>query len=169
MLSPWRLTTARLVLTPVAPADLSDISALKADPRAFAQMLGGVRSRQRSAEEMAEDIQFWGANGFGIWAVRARAGNPLMGITGLMQRPDGRGVALRFAFWPQARGIGLATEAAYAALVYAHGTAGLQKVIAVAREENFASRMVIGAIGMSEVDRFVRDGVVCLVYQSTYG
>jgi RimJ/RimL family protein N-acetyltransferase len=168
MLSPWRLATARLILTPVAPADLPEISNLKADPRAFAQMLGGVRSRLRAAEEMAEDIRCWGAHGYGMWSVRARAGNAFMGITGLMQRQDGRGVALRFALWPQARGTGLATEAASAALVYAHETARLPKVIAVAREDNFASRMIIGAIGMTEMDRFTRDGVLRLVYQSTW-
>jgi RimJ/RimL family protein N-acetyltransferase len=166
MLSPWRLATARLILTPVAPADLREISALKADPRAFAQMLGGVRSRQDAAEELAADIRCWGANGFGMWSVRARAGNAFMGITGLMHRPDGRGVALRFALWPQARGVGLASEAASAALVYAHEVAGLQKIIAIAREDNFSSRMVIGAIGMTEVDRYVQDGVTRLVYQS---
>jgi RimJ/RimL family protein N-acetyltransferase len=167
MLSPWRLATARLILTPVAAADLRDISSLKADPRAFAPMLGGVRSKLRSAEELAEDIQFWGAHGFGMWAVRARAGNAFMGIAGLLDREDGRGIALRFALWPQARGIGLATEAAGAALVYAHQTAGLAEVVAVAREDNYASRMVIGAIGMTEVDRFMRDGALRLVYQST--
>jgi RimJ/RimL family protein N-acetyltransferase len=166
MLSPWRLATARLILTPVGPADLRDISSLKADPRAFAPMLGGVRSKLRSAEELAADIQFWGAHGFGMWAVRARAGNAFMGIAGLLDREDGRGIALRFALWPQARGIGLASEAAGAALVYAHETAGLAKVIAIAREDNYASRMVIGAIGMTEVDRFMRDGALRLVYQS---
>jgi RimJ/RimL family protein N-acetyltransferase len=166
MISPWRLATARLILTPVAPADLRDLTALKADPRAFAQMLDGVRGRQRTAEELAEDISFWGANGYGMWSVRARAGGAFVGITGLMQRPDGRGTALRFAFWPQARGVGLATEAAGAALVYAHETALLPRVVAVAREDNFASRMVIGAIGMTEIDRFVRDGILRIVYQS---
>jgi RimJ/RimL family protein N-acetyltransferase len=52
------------------------------------------------------------------------------------------------------------------ALTYAHGVAGLSKVIAVAREDNFASRMVLGSIGMAEVDRFTRDGIIRLVYQS---
>jgi RimJ/RimL family protein N-acetyltransferase len=85
----------------------------------------------------------------------------------LLDREDGRGIALRFALWPQARGIGLASEAAGAALVYAHETAGLAKVVAIAREDNYASRMVIGAIGMTEVDRFMRDGALRLVYQST--
>jgi RimJ/RimL family protein N-acetyltransferase len=168
MLSPWRLATARLNLTPVAPADLRDISALKADPRAFAPMLGGVRSRLQSAEELAEDIRFWGENGFGMWSVRARAGNAFMGIAGLMQRPDGRGIALRFALWPSARGVGLASEAAGAALRYAHEIAGLGQVIAIAREDNFSSRMVIGAIGMTEIDRFNADGATRLIYQSQW-
>jgi RimJ/RimL family protein N-acetyltransferase len=153
-------------MTPVAPADLREIAALKAEPRAFAQMLGGVRSRLQSAEELAADISAWGRHGYGMWTVRARAGNGFLGLTGLMHRPDGRGVALRFAFWPQARGIGLASEAAGSALVYAHETALLPRVIAVAREDNFASRMVIGGIGMTPVDSFVRDGILRLIYHS---
>jgi len=83
-----------------------------------------------------------------------------------MHRPDGRGVGLRFAFWPQARGIGLASEAAGAALNYAHDVAGLERVVGVAAEQNFASRMVLGSIGMVEVERFDRDGVSRLVYLS---
>jgi len=166
MLSPWRLATARLIMTPVAFADLREIAALKADPRAFAQMLGGVRGHLQSAEELAQDIRDWGAYGYGMWTVRARAGNTFLGLTGLMHRPDGRGVALRFAYLPQARGVGLATEAAGAALRYAHETALLCRVVAVAREDNFASRMVIGAIGMTHFESFTRGGILRLVYRS---
>lgn len=166
MITPRHLMTARLVMSPVGGADLRDLVALKADPRAYAQMLGGVRSAQRTAEELAEEIQAWGEFGFGMWAVRERGGHKLLGVTGLMHRPDGRGVALRFALWPEARGVGLATEAVHAALVYAHDTAGLEKIVAVAREDNFASRIVLGAIGMWEVERFTRDGVILLVYNS---
>jgi hypothetical protein len=42
----------------------------------------------------------------------------------------------------------------------------LTRIIAVTRMENFASRMVLGAIGMSEADGFMRDGVELLTYQS---
>ena len=167
MFSPWRLATARLMMAPVAFGDLPEIAALKADPSAFAQMLGGVRSRQQSAEELAEDIRAWGAFGYGMWTVRARAGGGFQGIAGLMHRPDGRGIALRFAFRPQARGAGLATEAAGAALVYAHETAMLPEIVAVAREDNIASRTILGAIGMTQTDSFVRDGILRLVYHST--
>ncbi len=164
-LSAWVLDTARLRMAPVGHWDLRDLVALKGDPLAFAQMLGGVRGPVRVAEELAEEIQDWGRYGYGMWSVRAVRGR-FLGITGLMHRPDGRGVGLRFAFWPQARGVGLASEAAGAALNYAHDVAGLVRVVGVAAEHNFASRMVLGSIGMVEVERFERDGISRLVYQS---
>jgi RimJ/RimL family protein N-acetyltransferase len=161
-----QLLTARLVMAPVSGRDLRDLVALKGDPRAFAQMLGGVRSAQVVAEELAADIQGWGEFGFGMWAVRDRDGSKFLGITGLMHRPDGRGIALRFALWPDARGVGLAREAAGAALRFGHEVVEIPEIIAVTREENFASRMVLGAVGMAETARFSRDGVSLLVYHS---
>jgi RimJ/RimL family protein N-acetyltransferase len=153
-------------MTPVGAGDLRELVALKGDPRAFAQMLGGVRTGGQVAEELAGEICGWGRDGFGMWAVRAREGGRFLGVTGLSARADGRGIALRFAFWPEARGVGLAMEAAAAALFFGHGKAGLERIVAVVREENFASRMVLGAIGMTAREAFVRDGVELLVYDS---
>lgn len=164
--SAWVVETARLRMTPVGYWDLPDLVRLKGDPRAFALMLGGVRAPVQVAEELAQDIQGWGKNGYGMWAVRAKRGK-FLGITALMDRPDGRGVALRFAFYPEARGVGLAREAASAALVYAHCAAKLSQVVAVAREDNFASRQVLSSIGMSRIGEFQRDGNLLFVYQST--
>jgi RimJ/RimL family protein N-acetyltransferase len=161
----WVITTGRLRLVPVGYWDLPDLVRLKGDPRAFALMLGGVRGPVRVAEELAHEIQDWGRHGFGVWAVRARRGK-FLGITALQHRPDGLGVALRFAFLPEVRGAGLAVEAAGAALRYGHEVAGLSRVVAIARESNFASRAVLGAIGMSEHGRFARAGEIMLIYQS---
>ena len=166
MHSYWRLTTARLSMTPVAPRDLPQLVALKASPLTFGQMLGGVRNPEQTANELAQDICTWGANGYGMWAVRGRDGNIFLGTVGLMHRPDGRGVALRFSLWPKAQGAGLAREAASAALFFAHDRAGLERVIGVAREENYGSRIVLGSIGMTQSGRFLRNGTVLLVYQS---
>src|SRR5580658_5599361 len=160
------VSTARLILTPVGGADLFELRALKADPRVFAVMLGGVRSWAETAAELAEDVMFWGARGYGIWAVRERAGNAFLGITGLKDRPDGRGVALRFALWPEAQGHGLAREAAFVALRFGHERANLTRIIAVARTSNFASRTVLGGIGMAECDRFNQHGFEMVVYES---
>jgi RimJ/RimL family protein N-acetyltransferase len=160
----WILRTARLTLTPVSGADLPDLVAIKADPRVFAVMLGGVRSVAETQEELAHDVRAWGANGFGIWSLRE--GERFVGIAGLETRPDGRGVALRFALWPDAQGRGLAREAAAAALRFGHYDAGLARIVAVARANNFASRMVLGGIGMTECGSFVQAGWEMVLYES---
>ncbi len=162
----WDLLTGRLSLRPVAACDLEDLIALKADPRVFAVMLGGVRSAEETARELAEEIAFWGEHGVGMWCVRQRHNAQFLGITGFMQRPDGLGIALRFALRVEAQGRGFASEAAAAALRFAHEHAGLPHVVAVAREDNFASRQVLGAIGMHLIARFERDGTPMLVYES---
>lgn len=160
----WVLRTARLVLTPVGGTDLPDLCAIKGDPRVFAIMLGGVRSPQQTAEELADDVVDWGAKGFGIWTVRE--GGRFIGITGLETRPDGRGIGLRFALWPEAQGRGLAREAAAAALRFGYFQAQLPRIVAVARENNFGSRIVLGGIGMTECDSFMRQGYRMVMYES---
>lgn len=160
----WILRTARLVLTPVGGADLPDLRAIKADPAVFAVMLGGVRDPMQTAEDLAHNVIAWGRHGFGIWAIR-EAGR-FVGITGLEHRVDGRGVALRFALWPEAQGRGLAREAAFAALRFGHDRAGLPRIVAAARETNFGSRMVLGGIGMREAGSFEQRGYTMILYES---
>lgn len=162
------LLTGRLVLSPVAWNDLEDLQRLKADPLVYAQMLGGVRQSAQVMAELADDTSFWARHGTGMWMVRDAATRQAYGLTGVHERPDGRGIALRFAFTPASRGRGLAREASGAALRHAHERAGLPRVIAVARENNFASRLVLGAIGMREVEAFDRDGDRVLVYESRW-
>ena len=161
------IRTARLHLRPVSAADLGDLMALKADPMVFGQMLGGIRSPWQVADELAEDIATWARFGAGMFAVHEDGA--FQGVTGIHERPDGRGLALRFAVWPEARGRGVAREAAGAALRHAHDQARIARVIAVARGDNFGSRMVLGGIGMREYDAFLRTGHVMLVYQSLAG
>jgi RimJ/RimL family protein N-acetyltransferase len=162
----WTLRSARLVLTPVGGGDLGDLQAIKADPRVFAIMLGGVRNQAETAEELARDVRAWGAQGFGIWAIRETTSDRFVGITGLELRADGRGIALRFALWPEAQGRGLAREAAGMALRFGHDKACLPRIVAVARESNFASRTVLGSIGMMETEWFEQAGHRMILYSS---
>lgn len=158
------IRTARLHLRPVGGGDLADLALLKADPSVFGLMLGGVRSPWQVAGELAEDIAMWARHGVGMFAIHE--GREFQGMTGVHERPDGRGLALRFAVWPEARGRGIAREAASAALRYAHDQVGVPRIIAVARADNFGSRIILGSIGMHECDAFLRDGHVMLEYQS---
>jgi RimJ/RimL family protein N-acetyltransferase len=165
----WFIRTGRLILRPVWGGDLRELVALKANPLVFAVMLGGVRNAMQAAEDLAEDIAFWGRHGVGMWTVREQADGGdgrFLGVTGILQREDGRGMALRFALLPDVQGKGFASEAAAAALRFGHERAGLGRIVAVARETNFTSRMVLGAIGMREAEAFERDGMTMLVYES---
>ena len=160
------LRTGRLVLTPVSGADLRDLRAIKADARVFAVMLGGVRNAVETAEELARDVIAWGEHGYGIWAIREAMDRRFVGITGLEDRADGRGIALRFAVWPEVQGRGFAREAAGAALRFGHDQAGLRRIVAAAREANFASRTVLGSIGMVPCEEFTRGGHAMILFES---
>jgi RimJ/RimL family protein N-acetyltransferase len=162
----WILRTPRLVLTPVGGADLPDLRAIAADPRVFAVMLGGVRNHAQTAEDLARHVVAWGQYGFGIWAIREAEQSRFVGITGLEHRADGRGVALRFALWPEAQGLGMAREAAWAALRFGHERGKLDRIVAVARESNFGSRTLLGGIGMREADSFRQHGYNMILYVS---
>jgi RimJ/RimL family protein N-acetyltransferase len=157
--------TARLLLRPVGPEHLPQLEKLKADPRVFATMLGGVRAPERTRAELVDDMRFWAERGYGMWVVHALGSGAFFGIAGLMERPDGRGVALRYAFWPETRGRGFAREAAVAALRFGHA-AGLLRIVAVSRADNAPSCELLSDIGMRESARFLRDGVEMLEFES---
>lgn len=162
----WRLQTGRLLLTPVTWSDLPDLVALKGDPRAYAVMLGGVRSRTAVADELAQEMADWARLGFGMWSIRTVGASRFVGVAGLQERVDGRGVGLRFALVAGETRQGFASEASGAVLRFGHNQADLERIVAVAREDNIASRQVLGAIGMREDSRFVRDGRQMLIFAS---
>ncbi len=153
-------------MQPVTGLDLPDLIRLKGDPRSFAAMLGGVRSAFRTAEELADEMALWGRRGFGMWTLRELKDDSFVGIAGLMERADGRGVALRFALMPTRHGQGYASEAAGAVLRFGHERAGLTRIVAVARADNLGSRNVLGAIGMREAELFDRHGEPMIMYLS---
>ena len=159
------LRTERLTLLPPGRENLPDLVRLKADERVFGFMLHGVRSPERTREELEDDIDFWEVRGYGTWCVFATASGDFLGICGLMERSDGRGVALRYALWPECRGKGFAREAARAAIGFGH-RAGPKRIIAIARETNDSSRGVLTDIGMREAGSFVNQGHRMLVFES---
>jgi RimJ/RimL family protein N-acetyltransferase len=166
--SPRIVTTERLSLLPPGLEHLSDLIRLKADEAVFGYMLHGTRTPERTREELEDDIEFWQVRGYGTWSVFERGTGEFLGIAGLMERPDGRGVAVRFALWPACRGRGIAREAARAALEFGHA-AGLPRIIGVARESNLASRAVLTDIGMRECESYIHRGHPMLVYESLAG
>ncbi|CAI3930246.1 GNAT family N-acetyltransferase [Commensalibacter papalotli (ex Botero et al. 2024)] len=161
--------TPRLILSPIGWADIEDVTALKTDSQAFGHMLGGVRTSLKVAIEMGEDTVYWGCHRIGMYVVRENikfGHSRFLGITGIHNRPDGRGYALRFSLWPWAQGRGYAREAAYAVLTEAHAR-GHDRIVAVAKEDNIPSRRVLGGIGMVVEDVFFRHENKMIMYVST--
>lgn len=163
-----QLYTPRLILSPIGWQDIKDVAALKTNSQAFGHMLGGVRTPLQAAIEMGEDTVYWGCHRIGMYVVRENIKfdqSRFLGITGIHERPDGRGYALRFSLWPWAQGKGYAREAAYAVLIEAH-LRGHDRIVAVAKEDNIPSRRVLGGIGMVIEETFMRHGNKMLMYVS---
>ena len=159
------IRTGRLWLAPYRASDLLDLVRFKANPLCWATMLGGVRRPEQTAQDLADELAFWGRHDVGMWTARDAAG-ALLGVTGLHERYDSRGIALRVAFDPATRGHGLAREAAGAVLQDAHNRAGLTRVVAVARDSNVPSRTLLGAIGMREESQFEQGGHLMHLFAS---
>ena len=127
-------------------------------------MLGGVRTPQQTAEELADDVVAWGANGFGIWAIREAEPLRRHHRAGAAARRSRRRAALRAmagGAGPRPRARGGRRRAALRTY-----RPGCTRIVAVARESNFASRMVLGGIGMTECGGFVQHGHRMVMYES---
>lgn len=153
------LLTERLMLSPVRWADAERLAVLHADARVMRLLKHGVLDRAASDALVADYEAEWPAFGFGSWTVVERASGRLIGLGGLrLHNGDlggGFGVALRAAFVPEAQGQGYGPEFSRAALTYAFAVAGLDRVVAITREDNAASQRALEKIGMQLERRFM--------------
>ena len=108
-----------------------------------------------SLRRWAERLEGWERDGIGMWIVELRATGRIIGHAGL-QRLDGTDdVELGYYLGQSSWGQGYATEAAGAALRFGLEERGLERVVAVVRPENAASRRVLEKLGF----RHDHDGV----------
>ena len=102
-----------------------------------------------------------------MWAVLDRPGGNFLGECGFWRRDDGQGVSLRFALQRAVQGRGLAREAAAAALGYAFEGTDLDRIVAVAQDDNEASHRVLKSIGMTPLHQAPGFGPGLTVYRLT--
>ena len=155
--APEFLTTARLRLAPLAPADVAEVHAIYADQGTWLHLPSGRHTSLAQAERMVDESeQSWAASGLGRWAIRLRHDLPgtalsagtLIGVASATLMDCGArnfGYRLTPASW----GIGLATEAATVALAAAQDSA--YPVTARALAGNPASVRVLERIGLTRV------------------
>ena len=150
-----RLTTPRLSLAPLSAADLAEVHDIYADPGTWLHLPAGRHTElQQSALLVSDSERSWARSGLGRWSVRARTALPglpsgaLVGVVSATLLDCGvRNFGYRLT--PAAWGIGLATEAATAALAEARSSRF--PVTARALAGNPASVRVLERIGLTRV------------------
>jgi RimJ/RimL family protein N-acetyltransferase len=149
---PFPLRTRRLSIRPLTAADGADVYAVFAAPEVMRYWNSSPpRDLAEAGEWAAYLADMHRRLGYAQWRVAERRTDRLVGVAGLQPLDGGPDVELTYALVPSAWGRGLATEASAAALRYAFGKAGLERVVAIASPENRGSLVVLRKLGLREL------------------
>jgi RimJ/RimL family protein N-acetyltransferase len=144
------LTTSRLTLRRLSPADAEFIVELLNDP-AFLRFIGdkAVRNADDARQYILDGpVASYERNGFGLWLVELKETGHPVGMCGLLKRESLPDVDIGFAFLPAYRSQGYAFEAASAVLNYGRTEFGLKRIVAITNPDNAGSIRVLHKIGM---------------------
>ena len=154
--------TARLRLRRLTVADAAFIFGLVNDP-AWLRFIGdrGVRNLADAQNYILKaPVASYEKYGFGLWLAELKAGGAPIGMCGLIQRDTLPDVDIGFAFLPEFRGQGYATEAGRATMAYGRTTLGLKRIVAITSPDNDGSIKVLEKLGLrfEQMIRVVPDG-----------
>lgn len=88
-------------------------------------------------------------NGFGLWAVVEKSSGQIIGMSGLIKRPNLEHADLGYAFLPEYFGKGFAFEACTACIAAASGDFGMPCLLAIVNPGNTASRRLLEKLGFN--------------------
>jgi RimJ/RimL family protein N-acetyltransferase len=108
--------------------------------------LGGPHTEDRAFTEFAATVGLWLLRGHGLWTVTDRA-DRVLGFVLVGFEPGDKVPELGWLFLPEARGRGLAAEAAAAARVHALGTLALPELVSYIDPDNARSRRLAERLG----------------------
>jgi ribosomal-protein-alanine N-acetyltransferase len=144
------ISTPRLLLRALRPADLDDLYAYASDPEI--DRYTPWRRYQSLSDAQADLDSFlaeYERDGLGAWGIEQRASGRLIGIINLSPpHPRNRRVEMGFTIARADWGQGYATEAAQALVAFAFERLDLVRVEAVCLPANRASARVLTKIGM---------------------
>lgn len=86
--------------------------------------------------------------GYGFYMVERKLDGALMGMCGLIKRPNLADIDIGYAFLPQFRGQGYGLESADAVLRYAHDQLGFKRVAAITTLDNTRSIHLLAKLGL---------------------
>jgi ribosomal-protein-alanine N-acetyltransferase len=142
------LETDRLLLRTWVPEDVNEVFRIYSNPEVTRFLRTPDRNLEDSRQRLQRALDHLEQHGFGFWAVVEKATARLIGSCGLKYLDGGPEIEVGYHLDQAVWGRGLATEAAAASLRYGFEHLKLERILAVVRPENGASRRVLEKIGM---------------------
>ncbi len=145
----WQLTTERLTIRQLTPADAPFMLALLNSPL-WLRFIGdrNVHTLEEAARYIENGaMRSYEQYGFGSYRVGLRDTGEVIGTCGLFRRDTLPDIDLGFAFLPGYEGKGYGYESASAVLTYATNELKLARLTAFCNPENRASTALIEKLG----------------------
>lgn len=143
------LETARLTLRPIRRHEGDELLRIFRDPEVRRYLLDDeVVGVEWMEQEMDRSEDLFDRLGCGIWSIRRRGSEAIVGFAGFRHFFEPPGLQLLYGLLPEHWGRGLATEAAAAVVRHAFERLGFERVIAAADAPNEASVRVMERLGM---------------------
>lgn len=153
------LETPRLQLKPVSEDELDSLYRIFVDPYVRRYLCDDkVLSLEQVKEFLNESQKLFTEQRFGLWLIRTKDNEEIIGVTGLWYFFEEEQPQLMYALLPQATKQGYATEAAGKILEYCFDELGYQYLVASCDRPNHESRKVAERLGMREVEQKIVDG-----------
>lgn len=142
------LETERLFLRPMNETDVDAVFEMRSDE----DIMRFIRAPQINRREAKNWIRLvssrWEKEKIGFCAIVEKASNRFAGWCGLWRLKETDEIEIGYALVKDFHGLGYASEASQAFLIYGFEKLNLEKIVAVARPENHASRRVMERLGM---------------------
>ena len=159
------IETERLIFRKFTPTDLPQLVEQRSDPEVNKYLGGPAR---QNAEALAKRLDFYmscyDTFGFGSCAMLWKPTGEMIGTAGLQPLEDTGEIEVGYSIIKDFWGKGIGTEAARGWLNYGFTVAGLERIVAVAVEENIASRRIMEKLGMQYEKTEVHYDEPCAFY-----
>ena len=145
----FTLETERLQLREFIPED-AGFALRQLNEPSFIENIAdrGVRDlEQARAYLLNGPIAGYENNGYGLWAVVEKSSGQIIGMCGLIKRPNLDHADLGYAFLPEYFGKGFAFEACTASIAAASRNFGMPQLLAIVNPDNTPSRRLLEKLG----------------------
>lgn len=170
-----RVETARLILRPYQVRDFDALWAVSAHPDTFRFSERGPMSSDEAWSRLLRHVGHWSLAGYGVFAVEEKETGRFIGEAGLCDFRRGLGPKfdgvpeMTWSIAPELQGLGLATEAAEAALLWTEARVAARRSVCLIHEQNQPSLRVAEKLGYRLFERRTYRGYAAILLERERG